>query len=211
MQSWAFYFTGRGWLICNPGAITFPSSVLGWLSRRQCRVFLLSLDIASEDISTQSSRKPLVIYQCWHEGQSLLAIPAIDGAFEYFQYFCTEEWANSHLRESTTLHKWACIRSGTYIEDLPFFTFWVRLNNPWKKEKQVACTAQDHVSFTDLRKNLSLANQSPSGDGRQKLWYREEARNKSSRRGAWLAQSVGHVTLDLGVVCLSPMMGVEIS
>ena len=29
--------------------------------------------------------------------------------------------------------------------------------------------------------------------------------------GAWLAQSVDHVTLNLGVVSLSPMLGVEIT
>lgn len=31
------------------------------------------------------------------------------------------------------------------------------------------------------------------------------------RRGAWLAQSVEHATLDLGVVSLSPTSGVEIA
>ena len=30
-------------------------------------------------------------------------------------------------------------------------------------------------------------------------------------RGAWLGQSVEHVTLDLGVVSLSPTFGVEIT
>ena len=30
-------------------------------------------------------------------------------------------------------------------------------------------------------------------------------------QGAWLAQSVGHVTLDLGVVGSSPTLGVEIT
>ena len=30
-------------------------------------------------------------------------------------------------------------------------------------------------------------------------------------RGTWLAQLVGHATLDLGVVSLSPTMGVEIT
>ena len=34
---------------------------------------------------------------------------------------------------------------------------------------------------------------------------------KLGSRGAWLAQSVGHVTLDLGVVSLSPMLGAEIT
>ena len=30
-------------------------------------------------------------------------------------------------------------------------------------------------------------------------------------RGMWLAQLVEHVTLDLGVVSLSPMLGIEIT
>lgn len=29
--------------------------------------------------------------------------------------------------------------------------------------------------------------------------------------GAWLAQLVEHVTIDLGVVCLSPTLGVEMT
>jgi len=34
--------------------------------------------------------------------------------------------------------------------------------------------------------------------------------DKKTTRGAWLAQLVKHATLDLGVVNLGPMLGVEI-
>jgi len=34
---------------------------------------------------------------------------------------------------------------------------------------------------------------------------------KANHRGAWQAQSVEHLTLDLGVVSLSPRVGVEIT
>ena len=34
--------------------------------------------------------------------------------------------------------------------------------------------------------------------------------SKGYQRGVWLAQLVKHVTLDLGVVSLSPMLGVKI-
>ena len=32
-----------------------------------------------------------------------------------------------------------------------------------------------------------------------------------SKRSTWLSHSVGHVTLDLGVMSLSPKLGVEIA
>ena len=35
--------------------------------------------------------------------------------------------------------------------------------------------------------------------------------NKSTNRGAWLAQSEEHMTLDLGVVSSSPTLGIEIT
>ena len=37
-----------------------------------------------------------------------------------------------------------------------------------------------------------------------------ESPHAIKNRGTWLAQSVEHATLDLGVVNLSPMLGVEI-
>ena len=38
-----------------------------------------------------------------------------------------------------------------------------------------------------------------------------EVPQKVENRGTWLAQSVEHETLDLGIVSLSPTLGVEIT
>ena len=49
------------------------------------------------------------------------------------------------------------------------------------------------------------------GDSRDRKWAQFTDTEKSNHRGAWLAQSVEHATLDLEVVSSSPMLDTEIT
>ena len=62
--------------------------------------------------------------------------------------------------------------------------------------KQVGCPRRP----ADHTQGVSLMGPSPSG----------EVPSRNSWWGTWLAQSVEHVTLDLGVVSSNPMLGTEI-
>lgn len=149
----------------KPGATSIPSSALGRQDNRLCRALLLSLTQPWTHW-TPVYQKPCTIYQCWHKRQNLFAIPAIDGASGYIEYFDKEKRANSHLGAPTSFAQATEHVSGRDVHcrfTLPL-TFGFRLNNPRGKEKQEACVAPGCWSSTDLRREFLVATK-PTGIG----------------------------------------------
>jgi len=73
-------------------------------------------------------------------------------------------------------------------------------------------TTQQNLSLiTQENRQDGIINISKEGRKRKKENKKQMEQIKNKYQGTWLAQSVQHVTLDLGVVNLSPTLGIEVT